>query len=43
MGPGYVLLGDPHTKHNVIYDLQADHVIDLISGGERDELQLRDP
>ena len=35
--------GDPHIKRNVIYDLQADHVIDLISGDERDELQLRDP
>ena len=30
------------VKRNVIYDLQADHVIDLISGDERDELQLRD-
>ena len=30
------------VKHNVIYDLQADHVVDLISGDDRDELQLRD-
>ena len=30
------------VKHNVIYDLQADHVVDLISGEDRDELQLRD-
>ena len=26
-------------KHNVIFDLQADHVVDLISDDERAELQ----
>ena len=30
------------VKRNVIYDLQADHVVDIISDDERDELQLRD-
>ena len=31
------------VKRDVIYDLQADHVVDVISGDERDELQQRDP
>ena len=31
------------VKRNVIYDLQADHVVDIIPDDERDELGLRDP
>jgi hypothetical protein len=33
---------DVEVKRDVVFDLQADHVVDLISDEERDELQLRD-
>jgi len=31
------------VKHAVIFDLEADHVVDVLSGEERSDLQLRGP
>jgi hypothetical protein len=34
---------DVRVKHKVIFDLEADHVVDLLSDEERAELQSPDP